>query len=663
MSSPTRAGLRVGLSLLALIPMAACGGSSAGTVRDPGGSAGQAGLPGAEMTGGAGGAATDVDAAAPGGAGGAVGGAAGGLVPPAGAGGAAGSGAAGTGVAGSGAAGSGAAGIGAAGSGGAPASRVSPLLGDVAFSAPSQSFQGSLTVSMSTAIPGAQILYTTDGALPTAASAAYDGTPLSITATTQLRAQPFVAAAAAGTVSTAIYLARTFSLSSAMPIVLLDDYGQGPSADKDTYLDLAVMIYEPVNGTASLDDLPTVATRAAFHLHGQSSANFPQKSYKVELRDNTDDDSKYSVLGMPADSDWDFIAPYYDRSLLRNPFVYSLARDMGRQAPRVQYAEVYVATGAAPIASSDYQGIYWITETLKINGHRVNLAKLDASDTAPPDVTGGYIVEFNWQATDATKPQVTCTKPADAPASYACFSACEVTDPSPLPAASEQLAYITQYIQSFHDTLFASPIGDYGQYADVGSFADDLIINELARNIDSYRRSSYYFKDRNGLLNGGPYWDYNFALGIGNATSISPTPVARSNGTTDPGWEYQINATSRQGNVNSWFPILMTDPAFVDQVTARWTALRADLLSEAALEQRIQALAAQLSPDALARDAARWPLNTVYGTQTGMTGSIAWVKSAGSIPIYGPSASTWAGQVQALQDFVLGRADWIDSQW
>src|SRR6185312_810461 len=196
MSSPTRAGLRVGLSLLALIPMAACGGSSAGTVRDPGGSAGQAGLPGAEMTGGAGGAATDVDAAAPGGAGGAVGGAAG---------------------------------IGAAGSGGAPASRVSPLLGDVAFSAPSQSFQGSLTVSMSTAIPGAQILYTTDGALPTAASAAYDGTPLSITATTQLRAQPFVAAAAAGTVSTAIYLARTFSLSSAMPIVLLDDYGQGPS--------------------------------------------------------------------------------------------------------------------------------------------------------------------------------------------------------------------------------------------------------------------------------------------------------------------------------------------------------------------------------------------------------------------------------------------------
>lgn len=53
----------------------------------------------------------------------------------------------------------------------------------------------------------------------------------------------------------------------------------------------------------------------------------------------------------------------------------------------------------------------------------------------------------------------------------------------------------------------------------------------------------------------------------------------------------------------------------------------------------------------------------MYGTQTGMTGSIAWVKSAGSIPIYGPSAPTWAGQVQALHDFLLARGDWIDSQW
>ncbi len=402
------------------------------------------------------------------------------------------------------------------------------------------------------------------------------------------------------------------------------------------------------------------------------------------MRDNADNDSKYSVLGMPADADWDFIAPYFDRSLIRNPFVYSLARDLGRQAPRVAFGEVFVATGDGPIASSDYQGIYWITETLKINGHRVNLTKLDPTDTQPPGVTGGYLVEFNWHATDATKPQIACSPPAGAAAGYACFKDCEVSDPSPLPAQTEQLAYITQYLQSFNDTLFETPVGNYAQEIDVGSFVDDVIVNELARNVDAYRRSSYFFKDRNGLLAGGPFWDYNFALGIGNLTSICPTPATRSNGTTDPAWEYKVNSTA-----NSWFSILMSDPPFLQQVQTRWRALRVDgaglspakssrqvqgtlppfpsdpsgVLSADALAQRVAALAEQLPADAVARDFDRWPVSAVYGTKTGMTGSVPWVKSAGSLAVYGPPAATWPAQVQALQDFVTARAEWLDTAW
>ncbi len=653
-------------ALIVLLPLAACGGAGlappagaggaaapvvdAGPTASGGGPGGERGEGGATAAGGGAGAPGDGSRDAAGASG------TGGVAGASGTGGAAGASGVG-GVAGaSGAAG--VAGVGSGGAAGAAPTAASPLTGDVTFSAPSQSFQGSLSVAMSTAVSGAQILYTTDGTLPTPSARVYDGTPLTITATTQLRAQPFASGAPAGAVSTAIYLARTFTLSSAMPIVLLDDYGQGAPKDKTTDIDLAVLIYEPVNGTASLDDLPAVATRAAFHLHGQSSAGFQQKSFKVELRDNADADSKYGVLGMPADADWDFIAPYYDRSLIRNPFVYSLARDMGRPAPRVAFAEVYLGTGNLPIASSDYQGIYWITETLKINGHRLDLNKLNPTDTQPPDVTGGYLVEFNWHATDATKPQIACTPPAGAPAGYACFTDCEVTHPTPLPAPTEQLAYIRQYLQSFNDLLFKTPVGDYGQVIDVGSFVDDVIVNELARNVDAYRRSSYFFKDRNGLLNGGPFWDYNFALGVGNATSICPTPVQRSNGTTDPAWEYKVNSTA-----NSWFSILMSDPPFVDQVQTRWTALRAGLLSADALEQRADALAAQLPADAVARDFDKWSVRSVYGTKTGMTGSVSWVESTGGLAVYGPSATTWPAQVQALKDFVTARAAWLDMQW
>jgi len=53
------------------------------------------------------------------------------------------------------------------------------------------------------------------------------------------------------------------------------------------------MVFEPVAGTASLSNLPTIATRAGYHVRGQSSARFPQTPYRLELWDNADQDADY----------------------------------------------------------------------------------------------------------------------------------------------------------------------------------------------------------------------------------------------------------------------------------------------------------------------------------------------------------------------------------
>ena len=160
-------------------------------------------------------------------------------------------------------------------------------------------------------------------------------------------------------------------------------------------------------------------------------------------------------------------------------------------------------------------------------------------------------------------------------------------------------------------------------------------------------RSAYFHKDRDGLLQGGPFWDYNFALGVGGRNTISPTP-----GTNDGGWQYQGKTAGSlpQRNVNSWFPKLMSDPAFVAQVKARWKSLRSGLLSQASIEQRIGTLKAQLDSEAVARDYAKWPVSAVL--PNGNNGIV-----------YGPSAATWDEQVKAMQDFVVARAAWIDTQW
>ena len=101
--------------------------------------------------------------------------------------------------------------------------------------------------------------------------------------------------------------------------------------------------------------------------------------------------------------------------------------------------------------------------------------------------------------------------------------------------------------------------------------------------------------------------------------------------------------------MNSWFPKLMSDPAFVDKVKARWKSLRTGLYSNAQLEARMSMLTAQLDPAAVARDFAKWPVSMVYPTATGF--------------VRGPAGATWEEQVKAMHDYVIARAAWMDTQW
>ena len=104
---------------------------------------------------------------------------------------------------------------------------------------------------------------------------------------------------------------------------------------------------------------------------------------------------------------------------------------------------------------------------------------------------------------------------------------------------------------------------------------------------------------------------------------------------------------SERPGASDWFPKLMTDPAFVAALTARWKVLRQGLLSEAAIEQRIQALTAPLQ-QAAARDLQRWPVAQVFSNAQQYSG---------------PTASDWQGQVDAIREWIPKRLAWMDTQF
>ena len=79
---------------------------------------------------------------------------------------------------------------------------------------------------------------------------------------------------------------------------------------------------------------------------------------------------------------------------------------------------------------------------------------------------------------------------------------------------------MTSYINEFEAALygpdFADPDRGYAKYIDVDSWATTWLLVEMTKNIDGFRLSTYYYKDRDGKIKQGPAWDYNLSLANGN---------------------------------------------------------------------------------------------------------------------------------------------------
>lgn len=154
---------------------------------------------------------------------------------------------------------------------------------------------------------------------------------------------------------------------------------------------------------------------------------------------------------------------------------------MGLLAPRLSMIELFLNVDDQPLTHTDYYGVYQMVEKFKIQKNRIELAKLLPTDTTEPNVSGGYIFKFEWQATEP--PTIACAGAAET-----CWSDLELVEPDA--PNSSQIAYLGNYLQAFntalHSAMPADPVSGYPAYIDVSSFVDQVIINEFTRNMDAY---------------------------------------------------------------------------------------------------------------------------------------------------------------------------------
>lgn len=420
--------------------------------------------------------------------------------------------------------------------------------------------------------------------------------------------------------------------SSNLPIVVINTGGAG-IPDEPKIDGTMGIIYNGVGQTNFISDpYNEFYGQIGIETRGSSSGGFPMKSYGIETRGPSPDiNYNTSIFDWPSDNDWILYAPYNDKALIRNVLTYDLGNQMGNYSPRTQMCEV--------ILNGEYQGVYVFMERIKQNPGRVDIDELNYEDTLGNELTGGYIIKVDKTTAGGvvawTSPY-TCAAPGWGPIEY------QLHDPEIDTIHPLQQQYIQTYVTDWEDALagpdFADPVLGYAPYIDELSFIDFIIVNELSKNVDGYRISTFLYKERDsegGELVAGPLWDFNLAWG--NADYCE--------GGLTTGWEIYFNSVCGGGGGLQnpfWMDRLLQDPNFAHAMNCRWWELRGDILSTPRLMNYIDSMALYLD-EAQQRNYTKWPVLGVYLWPNNFVGA------------------TYAEEIQYLKDWTTQRLDWMDA--
>lgn len=412
--------------------------------------------------------------------------------------------------------------------------------------------------------------------------------------------------------------------SSHLPIIVINTFGQTVNDEPAIIAGMGVID----NGTDNFNHIDDAyngySGQIEFEWRGESSLMFDKKSFRVETKDPLNQSIDVSLLGMPSDNDWIFYGPYSDKSLIRNAITFELGRKMGHYASRIQFFELVI--------DDDYQGIYVLMEKIKRSNDRLDIANLKLQDTLGDELTGGYIIRVDKIEPDGSpgfNSYPTPAYPNYDPHYFQYFSP-EEKDMHPT-----QMQYISSFVQQVESSLsspnFIQPVVGYKEYIDIPSFVDFQIINELTKNVDAYRFSTYFHKDKdskNPKLQAGPLWDFN--LGYGNVNYWD-------NCFDIPGWMYTEYRMW-------WFARMMEDGAYLQSIQCRWQELRQGAFSNDSILYLVDSLTAHLGP-AIDRNFNRWPI----------LGQYVWPNNY--------VAPTYFDEIDFVKSWILNRADWIDNEW
>lgn len=401
--------------------------------------------------------------------------------------------------------------------------------------------------------------------------------------------------------------------SGTLPVMFIDTQGGAPITSKETYIQatyrLDSMGVEGVESIGGPDD------QAPLQIRGRGNytwIGFEKKPYRIKL------DKKTPLLGMDSSKHFALLAHADDSAAgLRNALGFATSEILGMPwTPATQPLEV--------VLNGDYIGLYWLTETVRVDKDRVNI--VEQTDGATEDVDGGWLVEIDNYDSD---PHVTVMNSSGQPIWF--------TYKSPEELSDAQQNYLQTSMQSIQNALASGNGGEASRLVDFDVLARYFMVNQLLLDMESFHGSCYLNRQRGEMEKWkfGPVWDF------GNA-------FAQNRG-DNPRFIFDHPEFSQQ-----WIGEFYALPSFVENVKSVWTSFL-----DGGPEMLMRSLEQQADRIAIAAvsDAKRWPQyahSDISGEasqlEKWLENSVQWLKTQ-----WGENASVGRTPADCLSIEINGR--------
>lgn len=271
------------------------------------------------------------------------------------------------------------------------------------------------------------------------------------------------------------------TVSGTLPALYIETENHAPVISKTEYLKATYRL-DPM-GAEGIEALGTEAAPLPMQIRGRghSSWNGAKKPYKIKL------EKKTAMMGMPKNKHWALLKP------TENTVAgLQLGKIMGMAwTPSFRPVEV--------VLNGDYIGLYFLTETIRIDENRVNIYEQQDLETNPALFTGGWLVEVdNYLDED----QITIPE---------CSSwNLTLRYHSPEDLSNAQLQWLTNEFKAINAAIYSPKTSTtWENYINVESMARFFILQEIMDNPDGFHGSFYLHKDlaENAKWIAGPVWD------------------------------------------------------------------------------------------------------------------------------------------------------------